>query len=164
MFVVRRFRILSIYIYIFAVTHICIYAYDCVYICIVCVWSCITRWHTWTMLLHLHFAEAYGSRRFRGKMFLMAFSEERWIVGDRKKVKSGCFSTRFIHQLFFLHTFRWFYLDHTDKSCFFSSNCFVFGQSCNNWSTSCSNKYIFCWSFWWIFKAKLWIICWTKLP
>lgn len=48
MFVVLRYWNMDsiyIYIYIFAVMHICIYAYDmCLYA--LCVWSRITQWHT----------------------------------------------------------------------------------------------------------------------
>lgn len=134
MFVVRRYWNMDSEI--FAVMHICIYAYDCVYICIVCVWSRITQWHTWTMLLRLHFAEAFGSSQFRGKnvvrsrlfvffvCFLMAFSQmnDRLLETERKFDLDGlrvfsssvvrCFYRLVLFELYrrillFLSVFAW---------------------------------------------------------
>lgn len=96
MFVVRRYwNMVSIYIYIFAVTHICIYAYYCVYICILCV--CGHALYSGILeRLRLHFAEAFGPSRFGGKMFVrsrfpMAFSQmnDRLLEMERKLEQEG---------------------------------------------------------------------------
>lgn len=96
MFVVRRYWNMDSE-YIFAVMHICIYAYDRVCICIVCVcvWSRITQWHTWTMLLRLHFAEAFGSSQFRGKNFV------------RSRLFFVCLFVCFFHLMAFSQTDCW---------------------------------------------------------
>lgn len=63
-------------VFIFAVMHICIYAYYCVCIYASCVCVCARGHASHHGVLErpgLHFAEAAGSRRFRGKRFVFGY-------------------------------------------------------------------------------------------